>query len=170
MLVPQESEGDVLVSRALCRRGKQTKQQLTPRLLLVRLSIPYSPPSRAFLSHKEMAKRVPQLGYMAYFDEERATKEIERNVRSVASASSFSVFPSDGPHILFIASQITTFIRSIFQSGAVSIKISEWTKVDGLRKILLGSSSSGTALQGYLLDEEVSTSLPRRALILHLSE
>jgi len=46
------------------------------------ISIPYSPPSRRFLSHEVMSQRVPQLGYMCYFDETRATKEIEANVSS----------------------------------------------------------------------------------------
>ena len=84
MLVPRESERTLLVSTGRTRdEAGNEDAELTSTLLLplpYSLSIPYSPPSREFLSHEVMAQRVSQLGYMLYFDEGRATKEIEANV------------------------------------------------------------------------------------------
>lgn len=103
-----------------------------------------------------MAQRVPQLGYMRYFDEERATKEIEANV-----SPSFARFGRE-PDFFFLAlDQLSVFVDSIFQSGAASVKNSEWTKVGGLRKILLDgarldATSRAEETKGGLLNEEVS--------------
>lgn len=79
----------------------------------------------------------------------------EREFRRVRASPSLSV--SSDHALLFV--QITTFLKSIFQSGVASVKKSKWTKVGGLREILLDQDASRTldlTKEGYLLDDEVS--------------
>ncbi|KAK2466015.1 hypothetical protein APHAL10511_001656 [Amanita phalloides] len=49
-------------------------------LALVMMSVPFTPPSPAFMSVQEMADRAPHLGYQVYFADQRSTAEIEANL------------------------------------------------------------------------------------------
>lgn len=49
--------------------------------MLIRLSVPYTPPSPAYLPVEEVARLAPNLGYQVYFSSQRSTKDIEANVR-----------------------------------------------------------------------------------------
>jgi len=51
-------------------------------LALVILSVPYTPPSPKYIPIKQVAKIAPNLSYQAYFEEQRATKEIESTLNA----------------------------------------------------------------------------------------
>jgi len=44
------------------------------------LSVPYYPPALEYISNADGAKRVPNFGYMVYFEDPQSTKEIENNL------------------------------------------------------------------------------------------
>ena len=44
------------------------------------MSLPYTPPSPAYISVEEIVKRAPNLGYQAYLADKRAIADIEANV------------------------------------------------------------------------------------------
>lgn len=45
-----------------------------------RISVAYTPPTRTYVSIEDVAKLAPNLTYQAYFNSQKSTKELERNV------------------------------------------------------------------------------------------
>jgi hypothetical protein len=47
---------------------------------MIRMSVPFTPPSPKFIPIEEVARRHPTLGYQVYFASENSTPEIVANV------------------------------------------------------------------------------------------
>jgi soluble epoxide hydrolase/lipid-phosphate phosphatase len=57
-------------------------------MVVVRLSIPFSPPDKQYRSLEDVVKKIPNYAYWLYFANPESTKEIEANVRmSVVAAA-----------------------------------------------------------------------------------
>ena len=53
---------------------------LTPRTAPVRLSVPYVPPTKEYISLEQMVERFPNWGYQLHFREKSTNAEIEKHV------------------------------------------------------------------------------------------
>jgi pimeloyl-ACP methyl ester carboxylesterase len=49
--------------------------------IMIRLSVPFTPPTKEYLSLQDLVKKVPNLAYQLYFANPKLTEEIEANVR-----------------------------------------------------------------------------------------
>jgi hypothetical protein len=47
---------------------------------MIRLSVPFTPPTKEYLSLQDLVKKVPNLAYQLYFANPKLMEEIEANV------------------------------------------------------------------------------------------
>lgn len=57
---------------------------LTEFPIMIRLSVPFLPPTKQYRSLQDIVKKTPNYAYQLYFANPELTKEIESNVRRIA--------------------------------------------------------------------------------------
>jgi pimeloyl-ACP methyl ester carboxylesterase len=60
-------------------------------LIMIRLSVPFLPPTKQYRSLQDIVKKTPNYAYQLYFANPELTKEIESNVRRIARSSQHCV-------------------------------------------------------------------------------
>jgi hypothetical protein len=75
-LAPKQSAGSCLVRL----HAPSPRPRSSTALANSSLSVPFHPPAPVYISLEEQVKRIPNFGYMLYFSNPVAIKEIESNV------------------------------------------------------------------------------------------
>ncbi len=64
-----------------CKSFVSIDAVLVIKVMLFRISIPYTPPLRRYITIQEIAHRLPNLKYQVYFSDPNFTPEVEAAVR-----------------------------------------------------------------------------------------
>ncbi|KAJ8503365.1 hypothetical protein ONZ45_g10924 [Pleurotus djamor] len=78
---------------------------------LIILSVPFTPPSPAYMPVEDVARLVPNLGYQVYFSQQESTKTIENNLHKFTSLMFRSMDEEKGPEFTKLG-QLKAFLEN----------------------------------------------------------
>jgi hypothetical protein len=109
---------------------------------IIRLSIPFSPPTKRYNSLEDVVRRVPNYAYQLYFANPESTKEIGANVWKTVFGRSM--------HMLIVRIQLEKFLRLMF-----AFEKSQNNNLENIREVIVNNGVTRPSTSVPVLTNDV---------------